>query len=61
MLRAWMKNIKTNKWPIRLQFVQFQKNNSHHRVIGKSPYKALFENDPKIGSTTLNLPDRTFT
>eukprot|EP00102_Acyrthosiphon_pisum_P023276 XP_016660486.1 PREDICTED: Ig-like and fibronectin type-III domain-containing protein 2 [Acyrthosiphon pisum] len=33
MLRAWMKDNKTKKWSIGLQFVQFQKNSSHHRVI----------------------------
>ncbi|XP_025192476.1 KRAB-A domain-containing protein 2-like [Melanaphis sacchari] len=33
MLRAWMKDNKTKKWSIELQFVQFQKNSSHHRVI----------------------------
>lgn len=56
MLRAWMKDNNTKKWSIGLQFVQFQKNSSHHRVIGRSPYKALFGIDPKIGLTTSNLP-----
>lgn len=56
MLRAWMKDNKTKKWSIGLQFVQFQKNSSHHRVIGRSPYKALFGNDPKVGLATSNLP-----
>lgn len=56
MLRAWMKDNNTKKWSVGLQFVQFQKNSSHHRVIGRSPYKALFGNDPKIGLATSNLP-----
>jgi hypothetical protein len=39
-----------------LKFVQFQKNSSHHRIIGRSPYKALFGCEPKVGLTTSNLP-----
>jgi len=35
MLRTWMKDNKTKKWSIELQFIQFQKNSSHHRVIGR--------------------------
>ncbi|XP_025198728.1 uncharacterized protein LOC112597034 [Melanaphis sacchari] len=50
-----MKGNKTKKWSIGLQFVQFQKNSSHHRVIGRSSYKALFGNDPKVGLATSSL------
>ncbi|XP_008178550.1 KRAB-A domain-containing protein 2-like [Acyrthosiphon pisum] len=56
MLRAWMKDNKTKKCSIGLKFVQFQKNSSHHRIIGRSPYKALFGCDPKVGLSTSNLP-----
>lgn len=56
MLRAWMVDNNSKKWSIGLEFVQFQKNCSHHRVIGRSPYKALFGSDPKIGLTTSKLP-----
>ncbi|KAL4090899.1 hypothetical protein QTP88_025657 [Uroleucon formosanum] len=59
MLRAWMKDNKTKKWSIGLKFVQFQKNSSHHRIIGRSPYKELFGCDPKIGLSTSNLPLET--
>ncbi|KAL4153102.1 hypothetical protein QTP88_000935 [Uroleucon formosanum] len=48
----------SKKWSIELEFVQFQKNCSHHRVIGRFPYKALFESDPKIGLTTSKLPSQ---
>jgi len=41
MLRAWMKDNKTKKWSVGLQFVQFRKKSSYHRVIGRSPYMAL--------------------
>ncbi|KAF0751879.1 KRAB-A domain-containing protein 2-like [Aphis craccivora] len=44
------------KWSVRLKFVQFQKNSSHHRIKGRSSYKALFGCDPKVGLSTFNLP-----
>jgi hypothetical protein len=56
MIRAWMKDNQSKKWSIGLQFVQFQKNSSFHRIIGRSPYKALFGCDPKIGLSSSNLP-----
>ncbi|KAL4120448.1 hypothetical protein QTP88_013139 [Uroleucon formosanum] len=56
MLRAWMADNIFKKWSVGLTFVQFQKNNSFHRTIGRSPYKALFGNNPKIGLSTSNLP-----
>jgi len=56
MLRAWMKDNKTKKWSIGLKFVQFQKNSSHHWIIGRSHNKALFGYDPKVGLSTSNLP-----
>jgi len=55
-LRAWMVQNKSTKWSVGVQFVQFQKNCSHHLVIGKSPYKALFGNDPKNDLKMTNLP-----
>ncbi|XP_060845125.1 KRAB-A domain-containing protein 2-like [Rhopalosiphum padi] len=56
MLRAWVVDNNSKKWSIGLEFVQFQKNCSHHRVINRSPHKALFGSDPKIGLTTSKLP-----
>jgi hypothetical protein len=55
MLRAWMKDNKSKKWSIGLKFVQFQKNSSHQRIIGRSPYKALFGCETKVGLITSNL------
>lgn len=55
LLRAWMVDNKCQKWSVGLQFIQFQKNSSFNRVIGRSPYKALFGNDPKIGLNISNL------
>lgn len=34
----------------------FKKNSSFHQIIGRSPYKALFGCDPKIGLSSSNLP-----
>ncbi|XP_029341461.1 KRAB-A domain-containing protein 2-like [Acyrthosiphon pisum] len=56
MIRAWMRDNQSKKWSLGLQFVQFQKNSSFHRIIGRSPYKALFGCDPKIGLSSSNLP-----
>ena len=39
-----------------LNFVQMQKNSSHHRIIQRSPFQALFGKAPKIGAEALNLP-----
>lgn len=56
MLRDWLVENKSSKWSIGLQFIQFQKNCSHNLVIGRSPYKALFGNDPKFDFNISNLP-----
>lgn len=37
-------------------FVQFQKNISYHKIIGRTPYKALFGVDPKVQLSSENLP-----
>lgn len=44
-----MQDNVSQRWSIGLQFFQWQKNCSFHRTIGRSPYNALFENDPKVG------------
>lgn len=57
MLQAWMLDKNSTNWPIDSNFVQFQKNCSH-RVIGHSPYRALFGTNPKIGLSSTNLPSK---
>jgi hypothetical protein len=42
MLIIWMRENNNKKWSIGLKFVQFEKNNSHHSGINRSPYKAMF-------------------
>jgi hypothetical protein len=56
MLRPWMQDNGSQRWSIGLQFVQWQKNCSFHRTIGRSPYNALFGNDPKVGLINSRLP-----
>lgn len=36
-------------------FVQCQKNCFKHRIINRSPYKALFGSEPKSGLSNKNL------
>ena len=56
MLRSWCKDNSTNDWVVGLHFVQLMKNTSHHRIIGRSPFQALFGKAPKIGADALQLP-----
>ncbi|XP_071056140.1 KRAB-A domain-containing protein 2-like [Onthophagus taurus] len=56
MLRAWLIDNGTKNWGIGCYFVQFQKNSSFHRTIKRSPYKALFGTEPKIGLHSSHIP-----
>ncbi|XP_071177743.1 uncharacterized protein [Mytilus edulis] len=47
MLQAWLSKNNSTQWAV--QFIEFQKNRSYHRVIGQSPCKALFGSEPKVG------------
>jgi hypothetical protein len=51
-----MADNKSKKWSIGINFVQFQKNSSFHRTIGRSHYNILFGNVPEIRLSTSNLP-----
>ncbi|XP_049874566.1 KRAB-A domain-containing protein 2-like [Pectinophora gossypiella] len=55
MIRAWMTDNKSTNWSIGCYFVQFQKNSSYHSTIARSPYKALFGEDPKLGLSSTYL------
>jgi hypothetical protein len=46
MLATWLSENNSTQWSEGLRFIQFQRNRSYHRVIGQSPYKALFGSDP---------------
>ncbi|KAL8583081.1 hypothetical protein ACOMHN_051245 [Nucella lapillus] len=49
MLASWMEENSSERWTMGIRFVQFMKNSSHHDGIKRSPYKALFGTDPKVG------------
>jgi hypothetical protein len=44
-----MRENNSTSWKVGLQFVQFNKNNSHHSGINRTPYKAMFGSDAKMG------------
>jgi hypothetical protein len=56
MLRSWLADNNSKKWSIGCYFVQFQKNSSFHRTIQRTPYKALFGTDPKVGLESTHIP-----
>ncbi|CAF4824259.1 unnamed protein product [Pieris macdunnoughi] len=55
MIQAWMTDNKSTNWSIGCYFVQFQKNSSYHSTIARTPYKALFGEDPKLGLSSTYL------
>lgn len=52
-----MKDNKSANWSVGCYFVQYSKNSSFHRIIGRSPYRALFGADPKTILKGTNIPD----
>lgn len=61
MLRSWMEDNKSTNWSIGCYFVQWQKNFSFYRIIGRSPYRALFGCDSKSGLKNTDIPKRILT
>jgi len=56
MLITWIKDNNTTKLSEWLKFIQFMKNKSFHRGIGRSPYEAMFGCSPNVGISS-NTPD----
>ncbi|CAC5414153.1 unnamed protein product [Mytilus coruscus] len=56
MLATWLSENNSRQWSEGLRFIQFQKNRSYLRVIGQSPYKALFGSEPKVGLSSSSVP-----
>ena len=56
MVRGWMYDNKSTDWVTGCRFVQWQKNFAKHRIIGRSPYTVLFGGEPRIGSSSTNIP-----
>ena len=52
MIRSWLNDKQTTNWATGLKFVQLQKNTAVNRILGTSPYKALFGQDPSVGLCT---------
>ena len=51
MLVAWMSENNTQDWSVGLCFVQ-NMNSAHHSGIKRTPYKAMFGSNPKVGGLT---------
>ncbi|KAK4326283.1 hypothetical protein Pmani_003149 [Petrolisthes manimaculis] len=51
-----MSDNNTQDWTVGLKFVQQQKNCAHHAGINRTPYKAMFGEDPKVSLTSSILP-----
>jgi hypothetical protein len=51
-----MRENNSTSWKVGLQFVQFNKNNSHHSGINRTPYKAMFGSGLKMDLTSSPLP-----
>ena len=56
ILVAWMSDNNTQDWTVGLKFVQQQKNSAHPAGINRTPYNAMFGEDPKVGLTSSSLP-----
>lgn len=57
MLRCWLHDNHSTNWSVGCFFVQYCKNSSFHRIIGRSPYRALFGSDPKTVLKGTYIPD----
>ncbi|CAH2097955.1 unnamed protein product [Euphydryas editha] len=54
MIWAWMKDNNSTKWSMGCYFVQYQMNSSYNSSIARTPFKALFGNDPRSGPSFTN-------
>lgn len=57
MIRAWMVDNNSTNWSIGCYFAQFQKKSSYHSAIARTPFKALFGDDPRCGLTSTHLSE----
>lgn len=60
MLKAWLRDNNSANWSLDCYFVSWQKNSSYHRIIKRSPYKALFGVDFRVCLLSTNLPVEIF-
>ncbi|XP_070208806.1 KRAB-A domain-containing protein 2-like [Littorina saxatilis] len=57
MLTAWMSDHQTTRWSLGLKFVQFMKNRAYHSGLKRSPYRAMFGVEPRVGLSSTWLPE----
>ncbi|CAG4932138.1 unnamed protein product [Parnassius apollo] len=55
-LMTWMSDVKSSKWSEGLKFVQLNKNLAYHDGIKRTPYKAMFGSEIKVGLKSSYLP-----
>ncbi|KAJ2946678.1 hypothetical protein O0L34_g12737 [Tuta absoluta] len=55
-LVSWMKRNDSLNWSLGCFPVQYEINATFNRMLGRSPYKALFGRDPKAGLTDSGIP-----
>ncbi|KAJ2946679.1 hypothetical protein O0L34_g12738 [Tuta absoluta] len=55
-LVSWMKRNDSLNWSLGCFPVQYEMNATFNRMLGRSPYKALFGRDPKAGLTDSGIP-----
>lgn len=53
----WRKDYSSANWSMGYYFLQYYKNSSFHRIIGRSPYCALIGTDPDTILRGTNIPD----
>ncbi|KAK9686696.1 hypothetical protein QE152_g36999 [Popillia japonica] len=56
MLHALQKRHDIARYAVEKLIETCEKNTSYHKVIGRTPYNALFGVDPKVGFSSVNLP-----
>lgn len=56
MLKNWMQENGSN-WALGCYFVQYEKNTTLNRVLGKSPYSAIFGAEPKVALKKANISE----
>ena len=55
MLACWMRDTGRTDWSTGLAFVQYAKNSRHHAGIGRSPYRAWYGVNPRMGLEHMEL------
>lgn len=54
---SWLGDNVSSDWPMGIRYVQFQKNSSYRSGIKRSPYKAPFGVEPRVGLCSTPLPN----